>query len=46
MLGWPAAKVREYYGRSIELKLGDRHGAKPDEWPPDLRIREFPVVSR
>ena len=26
----------------IELKLKDRKGGKPDEWPTDLRVREMP----
>ena len=28
-----------------ELRLQDRKGGKPDEWPDDLRIREFPEVA-
>jgi protein gp37 len=24
------------------VKLGDRKGGTPEEWPPDLRVREFP----
>ena len=28
------------------LRLRDRHGANPEEWPEDLRVREFPEVGR
>lgn len=27
---------------SAGIKLRDRHGGDPDEWPEDLRVREFP----
>ena len=28
------------------MKLKDRKGGDPSEWPEDLRVREFPAVSR
>lgn len=28
----------------FEIKLRSRHGSDPDEWPEDLRVREFPEV--
>lgn len=33
---------REEYARN-PLRLKDRKGADPAEWPADLRIQEFPV---
>lgn len=29
----------------VELKLVDNHGGNPDEWPEDIRIRQFPTVA-
>jgi protein gp37 len=29
-----------------QLKLHDRAGAEPEEWPADLRVREFPPLYR
>jgi protein gp37 len=28
-----------------KMRLRDRHGADPDEWPSDLRVREYPEVT-
>jgi protein gp37 len=28
----------------ITLKLADSHGGNPEEWPADLRVREFPTA--
>lgn len=39
----PVIDPRANYRR---VKLGDPKGANPDEWPEDLRIREFPTVAR
>jgi hypothetical protein len=30
---------------TIDLKCSDRKGGDPDEWPADLRVREFPAVA-
>lgn len=29
----------------VELKLVDHHGGNPNEWPEDIRIRQFPNVA-
>ena len=29
--------------RNFRLHLADRAGADPDEWPEDLRVREWPL---
>lgn len=31
-----------YQGAPVRLRLNDRKGGDPDEWPSDLRVREFP----
>ena len=33
----------ENYGERLRLPLVDSHGGDMDEWPPDLRVREFPA---
>jgi len=33
-------------GTLIRVRLADRSGANPAEWPEDLRVREFPEVRR
>ena len=35
-----------FQGAATLLNLRDRAGADPAEWPEDLRVREFPKVSR
>jgi hypothetical protein len=35
----------ELFTHSFWLKLHDRKGGDPDEWPADLRIREFPRTA-
>jgi protein gp37 len=35
----------EYQGAPVRVRLRDRKGADPSEWPPDLRVREFPRVA-
>jgi hypothetical protein len=30
----------------VTLKLADSHGGNPEEWPADLRIREFPTITK
>lgn len=32
-----------FSGRNESLRLKDSHGANWDEWPEDLRVREFPI---
>ena len=32
-----------YQGAPVRIYLKDRKGGKPDEWPEDLRVRQFPV---
>lgn len=32
-----------YQGEGVCIRLRDRAGADPDEWPEDLRVREFPL---
>lgn len=31
-----------YQGEHVSIRLHDRSGADPSEWPADLRVREFP----
>jgi protein gp37 len=31
-----------YQGKPIRLRLRDKKGGDPEEWPADLRVREFP----
>ncbi len=49
--GWPdGTKIEEhingysedYQGAPVRVKLRDRKGGDPSEWPEDLRVREFP----
>lgn len=35
----------EHQGAPVRVRLTDRKGGKADEWPEDLRVREFPEVS-
>jgi hypothetical protein len=32
----------DYQGAPVRIKLQDRKGGDPSEWPEDLRVREFP----
>jgi hypothetical protein len=34
-----------YQGAPVRIHLKDRKGGSPEEWPADLRIREFPQVT-
>jgi protein gp37 len=34
----------EYQGKPVRIKLRDRKGGDPAEWPDDLRVRQFPKV--
>jgi hypothetical protein len=34
----------EYQGAPVRVRLRDRKGGDIDEWPADLRVREFPEV--
>ena len=38
----PFGYVDNAQGSAVRIKLRDRAGADPDEWPEDLRVREFP----
>lgn len=48
--GWPDPEVEhdihgyreEYQGADCRIRLRDPKGGDPDEWPEDLRVREFP----
>lgn len=33
-------------GHRVVIAQGNRKGGSPQEWPDDLRVREFPVVER
>jgi protein gp37 len=33
-----------YQGAPVRIKLKDGHGGNPEEWPADLRVRQFPEV--
>lgn len=41
-----ARPVVEQYDQTVPLELANGHGGDPDEWPADLRVREFPSVLR
>lgn len=51
--GWPEPDVEhnihgfreEYQGADCRIRLRDRKGGDPTEWPADLRVREFPSVG-
>ena len=48
---WPSPPYVEeidtgYQGAEVRVHLRDRSGADPEEWPEDLRVREFPEVPR
>jgi hypothetical protein len=34
-----------YQGALVRVRLHDRAGADPAEWPADLRVRQFPVSA-
>lgn len=36
----------EYQGAPVRIRLRDRKGGDMDEWPEELRVREFPEVGR
>jgi protein gp37 len=36
----------EYQGADVRVRLPDKKGGNPDEWPADLRVREFPESAR
>jgi protein gp37 len=43
-LAWnPFGWSDEAQGSPVRIKLKDRAGADPDEWPEDLRLRKFPL---
>lgn len=37
------AMKEEYQGADCRLRLVDRAGGDPTEWPEDLRVQEFPA---
>lgn len=41
---WHLDPTRQYQGAMCRIMLSDRKGGNWDEWPEDLRIREFPNV--
>lgn len=42
----PDDDAQTYQGAAVRIHLRDRKGGDPDEWPEDLRVREFPEVAR
>lgn len=38
----PFGYVDKAQGSAVRIKLKDRAGADPNEWPSDLNVREFP----
>ena len=50
---WPAGtRVEEVWphgqrhqGDPVRIKLRHNHGGNPEEWPEDLRVREFPATA-
>lgn len=36
----------DYQGADVRVRLSDRKGADPSEWPESLRVREFPGEAR
>jgi len=38
----PRGFLEEYQGAPVRIRLKDRKGGDPSEWPEDLRIRQFP----
>lgn len=51
--GWPDPNVEhnihgyreEYQGADCRVRLRDKKGGNPSEWPADLRVREFPRME-
>jgi len=35
-----------YQGMPLRMRLADKKGGNPDEWPADLRVREFPKGAK
>jgi site-specific DNA-cytosine methylase len=52
--GWPDPEVEHdihgfrenYQGADCRIRLQDKKGGDWNEWPEDLRVREFPEVAR
>lgn len=42
---WHLDLARNYQGAPCQVMLGDRKGGNWEEWPEDLRIREFPKLQ-
>lgn len=38
----PNGYIEEYQGSPVRIRLTDRAGSNPNEWPEDLRIHQFP----
>lgn len=43
--GWTPHDGQPVIGSRVTLPLADRKGGTPDEWPFDLRVREFPTSN-
>jgi len=51
--GWPDPDVEydihgyreDYQGADCRIRLRDKKGGNPEEWPEDLRVREFPQTA-
>lgn len=42
----PGPYVNNYQGAPCRVHLKDKKGGNPEEWPEDLRVREFPVSHK
>ena len=42
----PDGVREEYQGAPVRVRLRDRKGGDMDEWPSDLRVRDYPEVRR
>lgn len=40
----PASYEPQHQGELVQIKLRDNHGGEPDEWPEQLRVREWPTT--
>lgn len=41
----PDGIIEEYQGAPVRVRLRDRKGGDPSEWPEDLRVREWPKAA-
>lgn len=42
---WTSKPYQPHIDEMVHLKTKDRKGGDPEEWPADLRVREFPASS-